>query len=369
MKQENQELQGQLAIFHGAGKELELANQVVPSLKSGELLIRNLYTTLCGSDLHTFCGLRQETCPTVLGHEIVGEILAIDSAHLGYDLKGKKIAVGDTITWSIFSSNPLSPNSIAGIPQKGDSLFKYGHALVKEGDAFHGGLAEYCILKSHTEILKIPEEMPLPIAATLNCSVSTVAGALRLAGDLKDKTVLITGMGHLGITCAAMCREAGADWIGAVDIATERLEEALHFGADQLFHMNGNATRLAEELKALLPRNGVDVVFDMSGSPEAMELGVEVLAIGGSAVWVGAVFNTRPLQLNAEKIIRSLITIKGLHNYNYDDFRNAFDFMKRNWQRYPFDKVVEKEFTLRQAEQAFEYAVKNKPFRVGIRFY
>lgn len=367
MSQSNQTLYGQLAIFHGTGRELELASQPVPALQPGELLIRNLYTTLCGSDLHTYCGLRTETCPTVLGHEIVGEILAIEPSHRGVDLNREKLTVGDIITWSIFSSNPLSFNAIAGIPQKGSGLFKYGHALVKEGDAFHGGLAEYCILKANTEILRIPPEMPLPIAATLNCSVSTVAGALRMAGELKGKSVLITGMGHLGITCAAMSREAGASWIGAADISTDRLETALHFGADELFNLRGDTGPIVQEIKNNLSRNGVDIVIDMSGSPEAMELGLETLAIGGTAVWIGAVFKSRCLHLNAEKIIRNLTTIKGLHNYNYEDFQNALDFMKHNWNRYPFDKAVEKEFTLQEAGMAFAYAEKNKPLRVGIR--
>lgn len=360
-------LVGQLAIFHGAGTELELASYPVSPLQPGEVLIRNLYTTLCGSDLHTYCGVRQETCPTVLGHEIVGEIIAIDSEHAGVDLNGEKLSVGDIITWSIFSSNPQSPNSLAGIPQKGNGLFKYGHALVKEGDAFHGGLAEYCVLKANTGLLRIPNGMPLPVAATLNCSVATVAGALRMAGDLKGKSVLITGMGHLGITCAAMCREAGAEWIGALDVSIERLEGSLHFGTDELFNYLGDVNLLVQEIKEKLPRKGADIVFDMSGSPEAMELGLDVLAVGGITVWVGAVFKSRCLPVNPEKIIRNLLTIKGLHNYNYDDFRNGIEFMKENWNRYPFDNLVEKEFSLHEAELAFEYAVKNKPFRVGIR--
>jgi alcohol dehydrogenase len=363
----NERLTGQLAVFHGAGQELELIEHQVPLLKTGEVLIRNLYTTLCGSDLHTYCGKRQETCPTVLGHEIVGEIVQIDPAHPGIDLNRHALKPGDIVTWSIFSSNPQSYHSKAGIPQKGTELFKYGHALIKEEDAFHGGLAQYCVLKPNTEMLLLPPEIPLSVAATLNCSVATVAGAIRMAGNLQGKSVLITGMGHLGITCAAMCREAGAAWIGAIDVSIERLEEALHFGADQVYYNRGNTHLLEKEIKDSLPRNGVDIVFDMSGSPEAMELGLELLAIGGCAIWVGAVFSSRCLRINAEKLIRNLHTVKGLHNYNYEDFRNALAFMKTNWNKYPFEKTVAKEFSLKQAEQAFKYAVKNKPFRVGIR--
>ncbi len=358
---------GKLVLFKGPGEEFETRTFPIPPLEPGEVLVKNLYTTICGSDLHTYSGVRTEPCPTVLGHEIVGEILDIHSTHSGYDLRGKKLEMGDVITWSIFSSDPHSPNALVGIPQKGENLFKYGHALVSDCDAFHGGLADFCILKSNTEILKLPKDMPLPIASTLNCSVSTVAGALRMAGDIRDKHVLITGMGHLGITCVAMCRDAGAEWIGATDIESKRLEDAMAFGADEVFNMNCNNEELIKTLKSKLPQNGVDIVFDMSGSPEAMEFGIECLAIGGSAIWVGAVFNTRDLKINPEKIIRNLTTIKGLHNYNYADFKYAFDFMKRNWTRFPFYRIVESEFGLDQVQAAFDYALKFKPLRVGIR--
>lgn len=120
-------------------------------------------------------------------------------------------------------------------------------------------------------------------------------------------------------------------------------------------------------LRDKFPRQGVDVVFDMSGSPDAMEAGLDMLAIGGTAVWVGAVFNTRRVQVNAESIIRRLITIKGLHNYNYEDFVAALDFISAHWKNFPFENVVEKEFSLEHANEAFEYALDQKPLRVGVR--
>ncbi|MGV3765319.1 MAG: zinc-binding dehydrogenase [Chitinophagaceae bacterium] len=358
---------GRWVVFNGPGLPFEMNHSSIRPLQPGEVLVRNLYTTICGSDLHTFCGVRKEACPTVLGHEIVGEVIEIHPTHTGFDHKGKNLNAGDLVTWSVFSSNPQSPNALEGIPQKGDDLFKYGHAKAEDNEVFHGGLAEYCILKPNTAILKIPQDMPLPIAATLNCAIATVAGSLRLAGDLKDKNVLITGMGLLGIACAAMCRDAGAEWIGAADIADKRLEEALGFGADETMNLNGNNQHLVEKMTGKFPRKGIDVVFDMSGSPDAMEFGLDCLAIGGRAIWVGAVFNNRKLQVDAEKLIRNLLTIKGLHNYNYEDYKYAVDFMKRNWKKYPFENVVEKEFSLEQAQQAFEYALQYKPLRVGIK--
>jgi putative phosphonate catabolism associated alcohol dehydrogenase len=357
---------GKLAVFKGPGQAFEIVDADTRLIEPGEVLVKNLYTTICGSDLHTYCGKRKEACPTVLGHEIVGEIVQVGVAHSGLDHIGHPLRQGTLVTWSVFSSDPQSYYSLQGIPQKGEGLYKYGHALLTEDDAFHGGLAEYCVLKPGTCIVALPDGLPLPVAATINCAIATVAGSIRLAGDLKGKNVMIFGMGLLGLTCAAMCREAGAAWVGAADISADRLQDVLAFGASEavLLTPDGQAIKAVQHK---FPRNGVDLVFDMSGSPSAMEAGLDMLAIGGTAVWVGAVFNTRRLHVDAEKIIRRLLTIKGLHNYNYEDLVSALDFMAAHWKTFPFENVVEKEFSLFQANEAFEYALQNKPLRVGVR--
>ncbi|SHL35718.1 alcohol dehydrogenase [Chitinophaga jiangningensis] len=358
--------QGRVVLFEAAGKDFRQETYEVRSLKYGELLVKNRYTTICGSDLHTFCGVRKELSPTVLGHEIVGEIVELGPGHPGVDMRGNPLSTGDLITWTIFSSEPESWYSRHGMPQKAEQLFKYGHALAAGEEIFHGGMGQFCILREHTTVLKLPAGIPLAVAATLNCSTATVAGALRMAGDLQDKNILITGMGHLGITCAAMCKSAGAAMVIGADIAPGRLATATQFGADKVMNLASDAALITKQLQDF-PRKGIDVVFDMSGSPEAMELGLAHLAVGGTAVWIGAVFNTRPLQINPESIIRRLITIKGLHNYNFEDFNYAMTFLENNWQRYPFEQAIEKEFELAEAQQAFTYAVQEKPLRVGLR--
>lgn len=347
-------------LFNGPDQQLEFKSFEIPPLGEGEILVENLYTTICGSDIHTFTGVRKELCPTVLGHEIVGRIIAIDAHHAGVDLRGKMLMPGDRVTWTVFSSDPSSLNALAGMPQKGKDLFKYGHALAVGTDVFNGGLSQLCILKQHTGILKIAEDIPLSVAATLNCSVATAAGALRLSGNIMGKRVLITGMGHLGITCAAMCKAAGAKWVAVADISIDRLNQSPSFGADEQFNLENGS-------EAIMASEPFDIAIDMSGSPAAMELGIEKLGVGGVAVWVGAVFNTRKVQINPEAIIRSLISIKGLHNYNLADFCYAIEFMEQNWQVFPFEEIVTQEFELQKSEQAFKYAIQEKPLRVGIR--
>src|SRR5579872_4513127 len=178
---------GKVAVFHGQGKPFEIISMPLRKLKKGEILVRVKYTTLCGSDIHTYCGRRQEPPQVVLGHEIVGNILSIDTGHSGYDFKGQKIEEGDTITWSIFTvpEGIIPPRE--DIPQKSDHLFKYGHVLAEGEDVFSGGLAEYCILHSNTAIIKVSTAVPLKVAATISCAHATIAGALRIAESVEGK--------------------------------------------------------------------------------------------------------------------------------------------------------------------------------------
>lgn len=354
---------GDIMMFQGAGEKMECISRSLPELNEGEILVRNMYTTLCGSDLHTYSGSRKEPTPTVLGHETVGEIVKIGSGHPGYDYNGCPLAAGDRVTWTLFSSDPDSAITGQGIPQKSGNLFKYGHALITDECAFHGGLAEYCILKKHTVVIHLSQAIPLPVAATINCAVATVSGAVRLAGTLHNRKVLITGMGLLGMMCAAMCKVKGASVIHAADISERRLQQSRLFGVDQTHTISGLAE---EKINSRLP-DKADIVFDMSGYAETMELGLSLLKVGGTAIWIGAVFENGPVRIDPQKVVRNILTIKGLHNYNYEDFVHAADFVSRYYELFPFGTLIEKEFELQDAEAAFRYALNYKPVRVGIR--
>jgi putative phosphonate catabolism associated alcohol dehydrogenase len=353
--------QGKAALFSGQGLPFEFIKRQVPVLKLGEILIKTLYTTLCGSDIHTYCGRRMEPARVVLGHEIVGDILWIEAGHPGLDLRGEEIKIGDRVTWSIFSVPEGVPPPRSDIPQKSDRLFKYGHSLASGADVFNGGLADYCILRSNTALIKISKSITLKVAATISCAHSTVMGALRVAGDVTAKRILVFGSGLLGLSCVSMCRQAHAKWIGIIDKDPKRMLWAKRFGADHTF--------LFPEQSAvnILPWPPADLVFDMTGNPQAMKMGIDSLDIGGACVWIGAVFPEKPVEVDAQQVVRKILQIRGLHNYNYDDFLNATTFIEKNYQKYPFEDLIEKEFSLDNIDEAFEFASKTKPVRVGIK--
>ena len=356
-----------LAIFHSKGQPFTIETVPVPALREGEILIRNEYTTLCRSDLNTFTGKRIEKTPTILGHEIVGVIEDMASGAPAKDCRGAPLRLGDRVTWAIYAASPDSEMARIGIPQKAPDLFKYGHEAIKPDDTLHGGLAEYCVLRKHTPVARIDQPIPLPLMALINCSVATVAGSLRVAGPVQDRNVIIAGAGMLGIIACAMCRCARARRIIALDIDDERLATAQKFGVDFAVNIRPGGLALKEKLAAMIPGEQVTVALDYSGVPDTMEALIGLLGVGGTAVFIGATFPHRALQINAEQLVRDIHTIKGLHNYNQQDFIAAVEFMEQNYARFPFESLVHDKFELDEADAAFDYGIKSGAHRVGIR--
>lgn len=355
------------AVFRSKDQPFTIESAPIPDLRDGEILVRNEYTTLCRSDLNTYAGKRVEKTPTILGHEIVGRIESLGPNPPPQDCRGALLRVGDRITWAIYASDPCSCLARAGIPQKGEGLFKYGHEQIAPGNSLHGGLSEYCILRRHTPVVRIDAPIPLPILALINCSVATVAGALRIAGGVQGRTVLIAGAGMLGIIAAAMCRQAGAAHVIACDIDHDRLSTSRDFGVDLTLQRNTPAPPLREHLASVLPGEPVTVALDFSGVPEAMEELLSALGIGGTLVLIGATYPQRPLQVHAEALVRNVHTIRGLHNYNEQDFIAAVEFIEQHHAHYPFERLVHDRFNLEQVNEAFQYGLSSGAHRVGVR--
>jgi alcohol dehydrogenase len=357
-----------IAVFTSAEEPIHLEEVPVPELKPGEVLVRNEYTTLCRSDLNIFSGKRKEKTPTILGHEVVGRIAALSPNSPKMDLRGRFLRVGDRITWATYASEPESELAESGIPQRGTELFKYGYEKIAPHSSLHGGLGEYMLLRTNTPIVKVEESVPAPLVAIINCVVATVAGAIHIAGKIRDRNIVISGAGMLGAIACAMARTDGAARIIAIDSDEGRRRKALEFGADIVLPASADGAALREQMVMACKEDiHIHKVLEFSGVAEAMESTLALLGEGGTAVWVGATFPQRKLQLDAGLIVRNLYTIKGIHHYGKDDFLKAIHFMEQHHQDFPFLDMIHDQFTLEEVNEAFDYAIEHNPFRVGIR--
>lgn len=360
--------QCKIAVFRATAVPMKLELVDIPELEEGQVLVQNEFTTICRSDLNTFDGKRKEKSPTILGHEIVGRVVGLGPNAPEVDQRGSTLSKNDRITWAIYASDPESELAKSGIPQKGPDLFKYGHELLTPASSLHGGLSEYTLLRANTPIVKVEESMPLKLAAIINCAVATVAGAIRLAGPIAGKRVIVSGVGMLGMIGCAMAKAKGAKQVIAIDANEERLSVSKDFGVDVAVKAQPDAEVLRAKFEEVLGKDERgDVILEFSGVAHAMESTLALLGIGGTVVWVGATYPQRDLNINAERVVRHLWTLKGLHNYNQSDLVAAVAFMEKHHQDFPFTTMIHDQFTLDEVNEAFQYGLEANPFRVGIK--
>ncbi|MGC4006498.1 MAG: alcohol dehydrogenase catalytic domain-containing protein [Pirellulales bacterium] len=134
------------AVFSGVPGSIAVAELPVTPPRGGELLVRVVGCTLCGSDLHSFHGRRGVPTPTVLGHEIVGRIVEFGPDSPRVDLGGAPLNVGDRIVWAVVADCGECFYCRRGLPQKCERSVKYGHEAFRPGRELLGGLADYCLL-------------------------------------------------------------------------------------------------------------------------------------------------------------------------------------------------------------------------------
>jgi len=357
---------GLAALFNAPKTPLELRAVPLPVPGPGELLVRVTCCTLCGSDLHTYTGRRTTPTPTILGHEMLGEVAALGPGDPVCDLSGRPVALGARVTWSIAANCGACFYCTHGIPQKCGRLFKYGHEAMTAEHPLSGGLAEYCHLAPGTAVVRVSDEVADTVASPANCATATVAAALRTGGGCGDEAVLVQGAGMLGLTACAMARAQGAREVIACDVDPARLAGAERFGATQCVLADGQDA-VAEAVRSVTDGRGADLAIELSGAAAAMAAGPALLRIGGRYVLVGAVFPGPAMTVSPEFVIRRLLSIHGLHNYTPADLAEAVAFLEANHARYPWAELVARAFPLAEAEDAFQYALESHALRVAVR--
>jgi len=337
-----------------------------PALGPGEMLVRVTCCTICGSDVHTYEGHRDTPLPTILGHEVLGRVEAFAT---GGDFRahaGEPLRVGDRITWSIAASCGSCFFCTRELPQKCETLFKYGHAKIDATHALSGGLAEHCHLLPGTAVFRLPDALPDEAACPINCATATVAAAIRHGGGCEGETVLVLGAGMLGLTACAMARTGGARQVIACDLDSKRLGLAERFGATRSVLVGQDATELEAAVCDATDGKRADLALELSGAPAAVKAGIDLVRIGGRLMLVGSVFPTPDVPVCPERIVRRLLTIRGVHNYAPQDLARAVEFMSGGAERFPFAELVARSFPLQEAESAMRFAVERKPHRVAV---
>jgi len=353
------------AVFHRVGEPLKLEQFPIPEPHGSEIVARVVCATICGSDLHSYFGRRHSPMPSVLGHEMVARVQAAGPAG-AKDFRGRPLAIGDRITWSMVWSCGECFYCRRGLRPKCEKLMKFGHEEIVPGRALIGGMAEHCHLPEGTAIFRVPDNVPDAVASPANCATSTVAAVFRYAGPVADQVVVVHGAGMLGQTACAMAAAGGAAQVIVVEPDARRRAKALQFGATEALDSNRPEKELLARVKELSAGRGADIGVELAGYPESIELGISLLRMGGRFVMAGATFPSRPVQLLGEQLVRRMIQVAGVYNYAPEDLESALAFLSRAVDKYPFEELVGKRFPLSAVNEAVHYAETERPPRVAL---
>ncbi|WP_344292451.1 zinc-binding dehydrogenase [Agromyces neolithicus] len=216
------------------------------------------------------------------------------------------------------------------------------------------------------------ERLPAPVAAPASCATATAVAALDAASTrvrLSGSGVLVTGAGMIGLSATALAIEAGATVLVSEPDPARRAFAA-RLGAIPVDPgARGSAPeRLEAALEALGGRGIPEVLtsIEASGAPAAVQTAVRVLGIGGVAVLVGSVTPGSEVHVDAEALVRRLITITAVHDYSADHLVRAVAFLERAWHGLPFDELVGTTHALAELDAALAEAATGEHVRVGV---
>jgi alcohol dehydrogenase len=336
-------------------------------IRADEGLVRVAMSTICGSDLHSYHGRRPNPHPGILGHEITG-VLAEVGPKMPPDLLGRPLRVGDRVTWTIYAAPPGSyEEDFLDLPQKAPGLRKYGHLAVADDPHLAGGFAEHCYLLPGTRVLRLPDELTDEEATPLNCGAATMVAVTEAAGIGLGDTVVIQGLGLLGIYGVALARSRGACTVIGLDGSAERRATAERFGADVTFDVGAmDAADLVAAVRARCTPAGADVVLEVCGVPAVVEQGLRMLRVGGRYVLAGLVSPGSTASFDLWDIVRTLADVRGVHNYHPRHLVQATDLVLAERDRYPFRDLVQARFGLDAIDDAFALAATQRLLRVAV---
>ena len=349
------------AIFIEPNQPLQIREYPTPSLESGAILAKVRLATICGSDLHTFLGRRGADAPSILGHEIVGEIVQM-SAKTVEDINGETLSIGDRITWGLTTSCGDCEYCVErDLSQKCIHSFKYGHANSEARPHLNGGFAQHLYLRPGSAILRLPDNITDAEAAPINCALATIMQAVDRIQLKKGERALVQGAGMLGIYACAVLSKAGCSDIIVTDFNTKRLAMAEKFGATRTIALQeADLVALADELK-------VDIVIEVCGVPSCVAFGIDALQIGGRYILAGLVYPDANFTVDGAKIVRKMLTLHGIHNYQPKHLLQAVDFVSRYRLEFPFEELVSEYFSLDEINTAFAVAQSGQVIRVAIK--
>lgn len=262
-------------VYHGK-EDIRYEDVETPQPKKGEVLIKVKAVSICGSDLAGFRGINpMRVPPLIMGHEFAGEV-----AQLGEGVTNARVGDKVGVITNLFCGTCAACK--AGLTNICDNRLIIGTTM--KAGSYNGAMADFVVAPA-AKLFQLSGKKSYSEYALLE-PLSTSLRATKLAGDLHGKTVTVIGCGPIGLLAIMCIKLFGARSIVAVDVLDARLEMAKNCGAT---HTLNSKEDLNAYTRKLTDEAGVDVVFDAVGSASTVNLGVDIVRLGGKVVWIGLV--------------------------------------------------------------------------------
>ncbi len=272
------------AVCHAFGAPLVIEEVALRPPQTGEVTVDVAAVAICHSDISYADGAWGGSLPAVYGHEAAGRVSAVGPGVTG-------LAPGARVIVTLIRACGQCPSCAGGRPTACETPYDgdAGPLRTTGGGRLHQGMA--CgafaekVVVDQSQIVPIPEDMPMAAASLLSCGVITGVGAVVNAAQLRaGQDVVVIGAGGVGLNAVQGARIAGARRIVAVDMSPEKLETARAFGAtDGVLATEDKPWKAAKQAMG----RGADAVIVTVGNAAAYEQAPPYLGGGGRVVMVG----------------------------------------------------------------------------------
>ena len=277
------------------GAQLESVG--IPTTGPTDVLVRVRAASICGTDLHIYGWDRWSASrihpPLTFGHEFCGDVEKVGD-------EVTAIRSGDFVTAEMHVNCGHCRPCRMGQPH----VCQHVKILGIDAD---GCFAEFVRIPARN-VWKVDPAIPEHYAAImdpLGNAVHTV-----LAGEIAGLNVLVTGAGPIGLMAIAVARAAGCATLFATEVNAHRRELARTMGADEA--LDPSQGNVVEHVLDATEGAGVDVMLEMSGHPDAIHKGFQMLRPGGRASLLGIPKDPVTLDLVNDVIFKGA-TVQGIY--------------------------------------------------------
>lgn len=328
-------------VLHGT-KDLRVDERAIPELEPGKVRVRVRRGGVCGTDVHYFeegrCGSFVVTAPFILGHEVTGEVVAV-APGVTQPAVGQRVVV-----------NPARQCGQCDYCRSGrGNLCRHVRMLgsASTQPPTDGGFSEYLLIGAE-QCFAIPAQVDDGLAAMME-PFAVALHALRRAGPVAGKQVIVTGGGPIGLLTVIAARAYGATTIALSDPVAERRQMALAMGADRVLDP---ADATIKEQVSALTGDGFDTLFEASGAPPALKSAFELVRRGGTLVQIGT-FSAPEIALPINQLMVRELQFVGSFRYG-NVWEEAIRLVTSG--RVNLRPLISRVFPLRQAREALELA-------------